>query len=213
MNIHSVYKIFQEHFRPKRMKEFAACFELEEATTVLDVGGTVFNWNLIPVRPRLTIVNISPPPPDLPDGVTWITTDARVLPFSKDSFDVCFSNSVIEHLGTWEDQQTVAEEIRRVASSYYVQTPNYLFPVEPHLITPFIHWFPRELRRKMLRRFTVWGLVTKPTRAKCESFVREVRLLTRKEMQKLFPDSHIVVEKAFGLPKSFVAIERGRVRV
>ncbi len=190
------------------MQEFASYFEVAPTTTVLDVGGTMSNWELIPDQPQLTVVNVSMPPEELPGNVTWYVADGRALPFSSGGFELGFSNSVIEHLGTWEDQVAFAEEIRRVGRSYYVQTPNYWFPVEPHLVTPFIHWVPLRLRKRMLRNFTVWGLLTRPEPEYCVQFSREVRLLTLSEMKKLFPDAHIVVERVLGLPKSFIAVKK-----
>ncbi len=53
---------------------------------------------------------------------------------------------------------------------YYVQTPNRWLPVEPHLITLFIHYLPKSLQRRLLRNFTIWGLVTRSTVWECENF-------------------------------------------
>ena len=39
------------------------------------------------------------------------------------------------------------------------------FPIEPHVLTPFIHWLPRKLQARLLRNFTVWGLMTRPDAA------------------------------------------------
>ncbi|MEM2045934.1 MAG: class I SAM-dependent methyltransferase, partial [Candidatus Bathyarchaeia archaeon] len=60
--------------------------------------------------------------------VEWIIGDARCMPFKDKSFDVVFSNSVIEHVGNYDDQKMCAEEIRRVGKCYFVQTPNFYFP-------------------------------------------------------------------------------------
>lgn len=207
-DIHRLYGVFQRWFRSKRMRQFEKYFGPTQTTTVLDVGGTPFNWTLIKAQPRLTLVNLSSTPPDLPWNISWMIADGRNLPFPTNSFDVCYSNSVIEHLGTPQEQQAFADEIRRVGRSYYVQTPNYWFFVEPHLITPFIHWLPATIRRRLLRNFTVWGLLTRPGPESCDKFVREVRLLTKKEMKELFPDAEILVERFVGLSKSFIAIKQ-----
>ena len=65
---------------------------------------------------------------------------------------------MIEHVGNHGAQQRFAEEIRRVGRNYYVQTPNRWFPVEPHFVTPFIHYLPGSLQFPWLLRYgTLWG--------------------------------------------------------
>src|SRR5690348_18441218 len=46
------------HFRRRRMRRFAREFGVTSETRILDVGGTPFNWLLLDVRPRVTIVNM-----------------------------------------------------------------------------------------------------------------------------------------------------------
>ena len=114
--------------------------------------------------------------------------DARQMPFADGAFDVVFANSIIEHVGDQASRQTFAAEVRRVGKRYYVQTPNQWFPVEPHLWTPFIHYLPAPLQKRLLRNFTVWGWLVRPTQQGCEEFVDQVRLLTVRELKALFPD-------------------------
>lgn len=204
MNIHHLYRLFSKYFRTKRIRQFWHQFGLTHETRVLDVGGTPFNWSLLPDRPRLCIVNISLPPRERDGSITWIVGDGRHLPFKDGVFDIVYSNSVIEHLGSLENQRLFANEIRRVGCRYYVQTPNKWFPVEPHLITPFIHYFPKPVQKRLLRNFTIWGLLTRPTIQQCDNFVREVRLLG-KELRELFPDAEIWHERVFGITKSLIA--------
>ncbi len=206
MNIHKIYFLFQKQFRPRRMKLFTDLFRIDSNTRVLDVGGTLLNWSFLRIQPRLTILNIHPPSEDLPPNVEWIVGDARSMPFTDKSFDVVFSNSVIEHVGKWEDQKRFAEEIRRVGKRYFVQTPNYYFPVEPHFITPFIHWLPRDAGRRLVR-LTVRHFLTRHLQRSLEIF-DEVRLLRPKEVRDLFPDAEIVYERLLGFPKSIFAIKK-----
>lgn len=98
-------------------------------------------------------------------------------------FDLVYSNSVIEHLSTWSKQEAMAAEMRRLGRRYFVQTPDRWFFMEPHLITPCIHYLPESSRRRLLRRCTAWAWITHATQAQCDAFVNEVRLLTRAEMQ------------------------------
>ena len=140
------------------------------------------------------------------DKYKIIVGDGTKLPYAEQEFDVVFSNSVIEHVGTFEQQRRFADEARRVGKRLWVQTPAKCFFIEPHLITPFIHWLPRWVSRQLLRYGTVWGWLTKPTKTEVENFLNEVRLLNYKEMKRLFPDCRIHRERFFGLTKSYIAI-------
>src|SRR3954471_2511050 len=99
MDIHRLYGLLNRRFRERRMAAFVDRFHPNRETTILDVGGTDSIWQSAPVLPRVTLVNLQPPAREL-DAFTYVTTDATTLPFEDRSFDVCFSNSVIEHLGT-----------------------------------------------------------------------------------------------------------------
>lgn len=209
MNIHDVFYPFQKYFRSKRMTQFVSLFGLVSKMQVLDVGGNPFNWTLVTRQPDLTIVNICAPPED--PGVAWLIGDGCSLPFGNNAFDIVYSNSVIEHLGNGPRQQKFAKEIRRVGRRYYVQTPNRKFFLEPHLITPFIHFVPKSRRARLLRNFTIWGWLTRPSLQECNEFVEEVCLLDEREMRRLFPDAVIFRESFLGFTKSLIAVKNRRV--
>lgn len=204
--IHRFYGLVSHRFRRARMQRFQELVPVTPETRVLDVGGTIYNWEYAPVRPRLTFVNIGPRPGDLEPEVEYVRGDAMELPFKAGAFDVVYSNSVIEHLKTDDRQRAMAEEIRRVGRRYFVQTPDVSFPIEPHLLTPFIHWVPRRWRWRLIRNFSVWGWVTRPTTERCREFVEEVRLLGRSEVRALFPNALIISERLAGLSKSLLAV-------
>jgi len=205
MNIHTLYRPFLRYFRLRRMREFHQRFRITAETRILDVGGFAFNWSLLPVRPRLTFLNLDVPGA-AEQGSNWIVGDGRLAPFRDRAFEIVFSNSVIEHLGSLESQQMFAREISRVGRSYYVQTPNRWFPAEPHLITPLVHFLPKRWQKRLLRNFTVWGLATRASEQECETFLNEVQLLDCQKMKLLFPEAEIRRERFLGLTKSLVAI-------
>ena len=205
MNIHKLFSPFQKYFRTKRMSQFVCKFGLIPEMKVLDVGGNPFNWSLISINPDLTMLNIYPPPKG--SDVTWLIGDGCSLPFEDKTFEIVYSNSVIEHLGHYSRQESFAKEVRRVGQRYYVQTPNRKFLVEPHLLTPFIHFFPKPIRITLLRNFTVWGWLTRPSPDRSREFVNEVRLLDEEEMRRLFPDAIIIRERFLGFTKSIIAIK------
>jgi hypothetical protein len=191
-------------FRRDRMATFEQTFSLTPQTRILDVGGTALNWSLIPTKPRIILLNLPT------DGEADVVGDGRCLPFPDASFDIVFSNSVIEHIASSDDQQRFADEIRRTGRDYWVQTPDRRFPVEPHLVTPFLHWLPKMLRVAIARRFTIWALLERPSPDRWEFYIRhcaeEVRLLDARELQAMFPDARIIRERFLGLSKSLIAV-------
>ena len=91
---------------------------------------------------------------------------------------------------------------------FYCQTPDKAVPVEPHLITVFIHWLPFSISRRLIRYLSVWGLVTKPTQAQIDDFLKGIRLLSKSQFMALYPGCDIVRERVLGLTKSFIAIKQ-----
>ena len=59
-------------------------------------------------------------------GFHALVADGCCLPFGDKSFDIVFSNAVIEHLAA-EDQKRMAKEISRVGRSWFVTTPNFWY--------------------------------------------------------------------------------------
>ena len=207
MNIHRLYGALSPIFRQRRMRRFAAAVAPRAGERILDVGGTAAFWADSGVAAHVTLVNREQA--DAGPGAEafeFIAADGCALPFGDGSFDVLFSNSVIEHVGTWERQQAFAREARRVGRRLWVQTPAREFFVEPHLIAPFVHWLPRAGQRRLMRNFTVRGWIERPDAAAVEAFLDEVRLLRFSEMQALFPDCAILRERFLGLTKSYIAV-------
>jgi hypothetical protein len=114
-------------------------------------------------------------------------------------------------VGDEKDAEAFAREMQRVARSFYCQTPNKWFPVEPHLGTLFLHWVPKLLNNYPIIRYcTLWGLMHKPTPEQARDVLRDIRLLTKSELRHLFPKAEICVERClFVFPKSYIAIYRG----
>jgi Methyltransferase domain len=205
MNIHKIPAM--RYFRTKRMRDFVGLFAINDEHQIIDVGGSELNWTLIPEKPSITIVNINAVE-YTKDRIKSERGDARRLRFDDARFDIAYSNSAVEHVGSWSDQKEFATEVRRVVARYYVQTPNRDFFMEPHLVAPFIHFVPKRVARKLVRHCTLHGLVARPTQKWIDEFLPQTRLLNARELQQLFPDAYIIPEKVFGLTKSFIAIRR-----
>jgi len=113
---------------------------------------------------------------------------------------------VIEHVGGYGRMIAFAKEIGRVGMAYYVQTPNFWFPIDPHIAFPVLHWLPDPVRIAVHTHFPV-GLVTRMDFAGAASLLDDSRMIGHRTMRALFPDAHHTAER-FGLifKKSLIAM-------
>ncbi len=208
MSIHRIYAAISPFFRRRRMRRFHVLVAPSPHERLLDVGGTVDFWRGLNLPNPITLLNrdATGAAAGARANLSFVAGDACALPFHDGAFDIIFSNSMIEHLGTWERQQACARELRRVGGRLWVQTPAREFFTEPHLIAPFFHWLPRRWQRRLLRNFTVRGWIERPDAGQVEAFLEEVRLLTLAEMRILFPDCTLLRERFLGLTKSYIAV-------
>ncbi len=192
------------HFRRRRMKRFFATMMPSRDVRVLDIGGTVQTWNdeSEPSQFSVTLLNVRGDGRFDGGRFNAVEGDAKRLPFTDNAFDIAFSNSVIEHVGSWDEQREFAREARRVGRRLWIQTPARSFPIEAHLLAPYIQYLPKNVQHR-IARWTPRGLMTPDV---VHEIVDEVRLLTFREFQQLFPDCHILRERFFGMTKSYIAV-------
>jgi len=199
------FESLQRRFRSQRMALLARTVGLTRDTRVLDVGGTIDIWQLAPVMPRLVLLNRY----EIGPGEAVVLGDGTSLPFADRSFDLVFSNSVIEHVGSRAQQARFATEIARVGKQYWVQTPNRYFPIEQHLWTPIVHWLPRRWQAAILKHSSVWQMVTNCSMVERDFYVNHylesIRLLSASELRMLFPGATMVRERLLGWTKSLIA--------
>ncbi len=189
------------------MNRFVETFRPTEDTTVLDVGGTPYNWERIEGRFPITLLNTEPLPcGELDARYTLVRGSGARLGFPDASFDIAFSNSVIEHVGSLEAQRAFANELRRVGRRLWVQTPARGFFFEPHLLAPFIHYLPFSWKRRLVRNWTLWGWITRPSRASIDRMLEGLQLLDYATFRELFSDCEIRRERFLGFTKAFVAV-------
>lgn len=175
---------------------------------ILDVGGTEAFWRdtslLNDDFVEITILNVEFASQTEP-RMSYVTGDARALPFSDRSFDVVYSNSVIEHVGDAADQARMAAEIQRVGKRFFVQTPNYFFPIEPHFLVPGFQFLPSDARAHILHKFDLGWTKREPEFARARDVVDSVKLLKRRDFVALFPAATLYDERYLGMSKSFIA--------
>ena len=168
---------------------------------LLDVGGHREFWirsGLAFEGIRFVILNLTSDEPDR-GPYAHVRGDARDLrEFEDGEFDIVFSNSVIEHLGTWEDQVRMAAAVRRVGRRYFVQTPNRRFPLEAHTLFPYWQYLPLGVRARMLQTFHMGWFKRIPDPVRARKAAASISLLSRKEMQRLFPEARIWEETSPG---------------
>lgn len=180
---------------------------------ILDVGGTMGFWQPrlkeLPDSPiEVTLLNLSETPVTDP-RFTSISGDARDLSrFADRSFHIVHSNSVIEHVGRWRDMRAMANEVGRVGQSYFIQTPSFWFPVEPHCRTPFFQWLPHPWRLSLVMRRQLGFWPQAKTVDEGMETIESAVLVDQTMMAALFPDAELRREKFYGLTKSFTAIRQ-----
>jgi hypothetical protein len=181
--------------------------KLNKPINILDIGGTQEYWvnmGLDDKDYKITLLNLAEEKVTSPN-FSSVVGDATNLSYADKSFDVVFSNSVIEHLFTKENQRKMAAEVKRVGSYYFVQTPNYFFPLEPHFLFPGFQFLPKAARVALINKFNLGHIPRIRNINEARLKVEEIRLLTVNEMKGLFPGAVIWKEKFGGLVKSIVA--------
>jgi len=202
---------FGNRLREKRFRRFESLVgSIARPMRILDLGGTNSFWENRgwANRPDVEIVTLNLVREDrIHSNITPLAGDATDLTrFGERSFDVVFSNSVIEHLFTFANQARMASGIRRVGKAYWVQTPNFWFPIEPHFHVPGWQWMPRNMRVSLIRRWRCGWRGPCSDVAGARMLVDEIRLLRKKELRALFPDATLIAERFSGFVKSWVAV-------
>ncbi len=174
--------------RARRHERFFALTRLRPGARVLDVGcGRI---GLRALEPGLSITGVDLlERPDYPGP--FVRADAAAgLPFATGEFDLVYCSSVIEHVPRAR-RAAFAAEVRRVGRGWFVQTPAFSFPLEPHSLLPGAHWMPVALRRRYWRLGAAreW---------------EEISLLRRGEMEDLFGPA--LPERLGPVVKSWVSV-------
>lgn len=205
----------QRHFRSKRFQILDALLreilESQSEVTVLDAGGRPNYWAILPHdlrdKVKITCLNFESeleahPKPAQDLLISSVVGDACNMPeFEDNAFDIVHSNSVIEHVGSYQNMQRFADETRRVGKHYYVQTPNYWFPIEPHYGVPLFHWLPDTLRIWLSTKTNV-GYAQKCEFKTALERLDHTRIVSAFLMRGIFLDGKIREERVLGLAKS-----------
>lgn len=203
--------------RARKLYEMIGVIHHEKGRVdILDVGGTRSYWNIFPhemfenLNVHVTLLNRPGEGGDTDDKhFSWREGDGcEMSMYMPGDFDLVHSNSVIEHVGDWGRMMQFANEVRRLGAKYFVQTPNFWFPIEPHFLTPFFHWLPEPVRVRMLMITSLGHYEKATTVDEAVRAVQSARLLNKRMMKVLFQDGQIQIERILFLPKSIIAIKQ-----
>jgi trans-aconitate methyltransferase len=191
-------------WRSQRMQQFLDAVNPPRNARIIDLGGTSWLWELIDHDFDLTLVNLHHPADTSPQKPCYhyVQGDATDLKstFANQAFDVVFSNSVIEHVGDETRQRAFADEVKRLAPAYWVQTPSNHFPIEPHTHVPFYWQLPEfvksQLKRSWRKELPEWT-----------DMIEGTRVLTRQQMTDLFPEASLFIERKLGFEKSYAVFQ------
>jgi hypothetical protein len=187
----------------------------KDIATILDVGGRRDYWKLLDPayrsRIHLTILNteedVAREEQNEGIGITIQTVvgdGTNMLEYGDGAFDMAHSNSVIEHVGLYRNMAAFAKETRRVGRAYYLQTPNFWFPLEPHYGLPFIHWLP-EPTRLFLHSSVNLGFAERASSwDEAMARVDHTRIVSRRLLTNLFPDGTHATERFALMAKSLI---------
>jgi SAM-dependent methyltransferase len=202
---------WRRRWRTRRMQEFVMRLAPQPGATVLDLGGSIGIWEFLQHRFDVTLFNIDAAHARDFRGADAVDSRYRIVTgdacdlgrYEGTSFDIVFSNGVIEHLGDDRRVNRFAAEVRRVGRSYWVQTPSWLFPVESHTGLPFYWLYPAPARAAIARRFDA-RYASNPW--SCP--MAETRCFRLRELRTLFPDAAVYTERVGGMTKSWSLYRR-----
>lgn len=208
----TAFETLSDRSRERKARLLRQLIDTDQITSLLDVGGEIDARNeqamdLVPDS-AVTVVNIDPQHLDrvrsLRPEVTTDLQDARKLPYADDAFDLVYSNAVIEHVGDFDDQRRMAEEVRRVGRQWFVTTPNRWFPFEFHTRLPFVSWLPAGALQRVAETYSYNHVERRyqSNQGGCGS----LQLLSARQMQELFPDSLIIRQRVTAWPETIIAV-------
>jgi 2-polyprenyl-3-methyl-5-hydroxy-6-metoxy-1,4-benzoquinol methylase len=204
-------KLSQES-RARKREILRSVVRFDESTKILDIGGQIDpeGQQILETHPHkhnITVVNLETSHLETikktyPE-INCLEGDATRLPFPDKSFDIVYSNAVIEHVGDYAAQQRMADEVRRVGKRWFITTPNRWFPFEFHVRMPLLSWLPPRLMHRVAR---LWGYNHHERRYQSGCDYSDTQLLTARQLRRAFPDSIILKPRVTIWPETLVII-------
>lgn len=193
--------------RNKRIEFFQSLVKNYNIKNIIDIGGTQLFWNNFNIDlnedMQITLLNLHKQ--ETNKNFKSVVGDATDMhQYKNKEFDLVFSNSVLEHVGDYDNQVKMGNEVNRIGKKYFIQTPNKYFPIEPHFLFPFFQFLPKSLKIFLIRHYNLGNFKKTPEKDKAEEIANSIRLISQKELKSIFPEGKIYKEKVFGITKSFI---------
>jgi len=213
---HSRQDSFVNRLRKKRFaslqKGIESLADQKDVCKILDIGGDISYWKHLGWHNdhcHIYLLNLYENKIDESESKLFhsVIGNALQMPFKPGDFDLIFSNSVIEHVGSKENQQIFAAEVRRLCDKYIIQTPSFWFPLEPHSLIPFFQFIPHKVRALLIMTFHINYFPKAANYRDAVEVSKSTIMITKKQFRKLFPDAEIHVERLLGIPKSYTAVK------
>jgi SAM-dependent methyltransferase len=203
----------QRFNRDRKWRLFNQQFTTTDQLRVLDVGVTDEEFSSsdnylekhYPFPQMITALAVAEPQTfrERYPKVTALSYDGKHIPFADRTFDVCWSNAVIEHVGDRPAQIAFIKELVRSSKAVFFTTPNRYFPIEVHTRTPLLHFLPKLLFDQYLK------IVGKAWAAG-----NYMNLLGRSDLNDILREagvtkSYVHRNKLFGFTLDFVVVING----
>jgi len=188
------------------MRLFYRTIRPAPGSRLLDVGGTAEIWSNSGAELDVTLFNLHSAAAIRSDSdrgrFQFIEGDICRENGLTATYDLVFSNSVLEHVGSARRQRQFALAVTR-ARAYWVQVPSPFFPIEAHCLVPFWWLLAPAIRRRWIRRWRRRG------RTFIARQMAGTRPISRRRLKALFPDGTILTERWLGFPKSYYVFKAG----
>ena len=203
--------------RRRKVELFFKMMRPSATDKVLDVGGETDSSSslknacqlidIFPYKQNISVVNLSSAHIEV-IAEKYPEIEARVgdacsLPWPDKSFDIVYSNAVIEHVGDFGDQKKMASEVMRVGRKWFVTTPNRWYPFEFHMRLPFVTWLPFH---GYLRAGQIVSYNHVKQKYACGLKPDHLRLMTANELGMCFPGSRIIKQRVTFMPETLIAV-------
>ena len=181
---------FAQQRRQQMFDAFWNSMQPEDGETCVELGGPIYSASGVAQRfDRYLVVNIDRSAfrmvNELPhyEKASLLQADAACIPLKDDAVDYVLSNALLEHI-PGPLRRSFAREVNRVArKGYFISTPNFWFPLEPHYYMPFFQFLPERLKKWTTKRVRI-GWIDEKT-------YEPISLATTRELRRLFPQAHI----------------------